>query len=139
MGGERSRQYIHDELSEWEGFDSSIRLRSESTLIDGKNIFISAILATILLGSAATPVFALSWAWGNSTATNFTTSTVVGLRAGIWPYWKNPPCPSCPWQGPDQTLGFFLTVFSPDSISRGTATHAWQIGLRARSNSVMMD
>ncbi len=99
--------------------------------------FIYAIaLALVFFSFSATPVFASnSWAEGGYVDhTNFTSSTVVGLKITDWPYWSQ----QVAYGGPDNSIAFLLNVFSV--WGDGHASNpAWQVGLLARYNTRYMD
>lgn len=94
-----------------------------------------AFTATVLL---STPVYAVNptWGWGGFTHTNFTTSTVVGMKTLDWPYWQN----KVAWSGPDKGIAFVITVFTPYSEGfQGTGNPSFQIALLARQGTKLMD
>lgn len=96
------------------------------------------VAALAIAGLVLTPVYAASptWGWGGFTATNFTTSTVVGMKTSDLPYWSNPVA----WGGPDDGVAVILSIVTPYSAGfNGNGNVAWQVGLLARHNTKYMD
>jgi hypothetical protein len=93
------------------------------------------VFVFVATGPFAAPVYANTFAWGQFTSTNFTSNTVVGLKASSEPYFYY----QSAWSGPDKSILFVLTVFSNYGLNHYSSNPGWQILLLARYNTKLMD